>query len=155
MSAPQAPPLGASQVPSAWAAPWVLIMELRSRVLPDTSTYSCGGLLVSPSLCKLILSTGNLEGNLGLPWPNLPPLQVGRRDLQRGPEDRHPLSALDSPFPHRVTGALSPHSFPFPPCLNFLSSFPLFPFSFLVLIYLSMCLYRTHFLAQWPTLLPT
>ena len=131
------------------ARPPVLTVELRSQVCPDTSTYSCAGLLVSP-LCKLTLSTGNLEGNLGLPWPNLPLYRWGGGACSGDQKIGIHSLLWTPPFPHHVT-----HSFPFPPCLYFLSSSPRpFPFS-LVLIYLSMCLYRTQLLAQWPRLLPT
>lgn len=71
VSAPQAPPLGASRCPLLGPPPgyWLWSSDHGSLLTPPHTHV--GGLLVSPSLCKLTLSTGNLEGNLGLPRPNL------------------------------------------------------------------------------------
>lgn len=135
VSAPQAPPLGASRCPLAGPRP---LGAGCGRIMgpPDTST-SCGG-----SPCVSFGSSpspqGTPERHWGLPRPNLL-LYRWEEGLCSEDQARHPLSALDSPFPRHITGASSPHSFPLPPRLNFFHLFP--PFLLLFGISTYLCSY--------------
>lgn len=151
MSASQTPPGDASQLPSACAPTPALgsdcgvLCHGPPRFLPHTQ----GALLVSPSWGNFAFSIGNLEGNLGLPWLNLPFL--GGETEAGGSAPSWASPPCSGPHPLHVRFPLDiPFAF-FPPHLDFLPCFFSFFSSFWCL---SLYEYMTHLLVQWSRLLP-